>query len=123
MGRQWSSQVKDEPKQKDLDPIWRGVGFLVLVGLTLGGWFGAGFILDLNRQYGFLPFPVPEGYTTHIFGPVYLSARIVVQFLMMVVVDLVGYAVMTIVYGVARPPKRSEFDAAPSGRRPNRPSR
>ena len=123
MPSRWSSNLREETKKDDLAPVWRGVGFIVLVGLTLGGWFGSGLVIDLNRQYHFLPFPVPEGYSVQIVGPLFLRARHFVQFAGMVIVDIVGYALMTIIYGIANPPKRGEHDAAPTGRRPGRSSR
>ena len=120
----WSSSPKESPKKTELDPIWRGVGFFVLVALTVGGFWGAGVIIDLNRQHAFLPFPVPEGYSMHIVGPIYLGARLLVQLGFMLVVDLVGYALMTIVYGMVNPIRPGEKDAPPLHRSgPRKPSR
>lgn len=112
----WSSSPKETPKQQGLAPIWQGVGFIVLVVLTVGGYWGAGELIRLNAQKPFLPFAVPYGYSVHLFGPLYMPAQTVVQLGFMFVLDLLAYALMTIVYGIANPIKPGEKDAPPEYR-------
>ena len=43
-------------KDKQVSAIWRGIGFIILVGLTIGAFWLAGYLLDLNAAQPFLPF-------------------------------------------------------------------
>jgi len=120
----WSSSPKAMSKKAALDPVWRGVGCVVLVALTLGGFWGAGELIKLNAQKHFLPFSVPFGYTVHVFGPLYVPVQTAMQLGFMLVLDIIGYALMTIVYGLLNPIRPGEKDAAPMYRSgPRKPSR
>ena len=42
----------DKNQQKGLHPIWRGIGFVIFMLLTVGGFMLVGYLLDLNAQLG-----------------------------------------------------------------------
>ena len=120
----WSSQPRAMSKKKGLDPIWRGVGCVVLVVFTVGGFFLAGYLLDLNYRSPFIPFAIPHGYTVHIVGPLYVPAQLTVQLGLTLVIGIVGYSLMTVIYGLANPIQSGEKDAPPQRRGgPSKPSR
>lgn len=56
-----SYKVADKPTNKSLNPIWRGVGLLLIVALTLGSYFlvsaGIKAINAANQAKTFLPAP------------------------------------------------------------------
>ena len=115
-------------KRKQLNPVWRGVGCITLVALTISSYFLAGMVLDLNQQQNFLPFAlratdglriraiqVPGTPTT--FGPYFISASLLVQIFVALVVAILLYAVMTVLYSAVNPVKLGETDAPPVRRK------
>ena len=43
-------------KKKEINPIWRGIGFILIILLTVGAFWLAGYVLELNWKTPFLPF-------------------------------------------------------------------
>jgi hypothetical protein len=56
-----SYKMPQKPKERSLNPIWRGVGFVIIAVLTLGSYFavsgGIKLINAANREKVFLPAP------------------------------------------------------------------
>lgn len=116
MSRQFQQSQPLKPKD-DMNPIWRGVGCIVLVVMALGGYWAAGFLLDLNQQQHFLPFAVPSNFSIVLFKGVAIPGRVAVQLGAMVLVDIFAYAIMVIIYSILNPPKLGPQDAPPPERR------
>jgi hypothetical protein len=119
MGRanyEFREQVGAEQK---LNPIWRGVGFIILVLLTVGGFWLAGYLLELNWQRQFLPFSVPQDFMLTLgYGLPKVPGKLLLQLGATVIVDLVGYTLLVIAYSVLNPLRPGKTDAAqPRGRK------
>jgi hypothetical protein len=91
-------------KQRRLNPVWHGIGFVVMVALTIGTFWLAGLMLELNWQQPFLPFPVPRNFTLtlHEALPV-IPGRLMVQVVTTLLIDLLAFALMVLVYGIVNP--------------------
>ncbi len=107
-----------QPKKKTLHAVWRGIGFLILVLLTIGGFWLAGYLMELNWQDPFLPWRIPRNFTIKVaeWAPA-LPGKLVVQIVVTLLVDVVGYAVMVILYAALFPIRPGDKDAPqPRGR-------
>lgn len=108
------------PKKKRLHAVWRGVGFIILVLLTIGGFWLAGYLLELNWQRPFLPWNIPRNFTIRIeqwewFPP--LPGKLVIQIIATLLVDALAYAVMVVVYAALFPIRPGPTDSPqPRGR-------
>jgi len=123
MSRQFQQSQPLKPKDS-LNPIWRGVGCIILIILAVGGYLAAGFLLDLNQRQPFLPFPVPPANFSVVIikGLLAIPGRVLIQLGAMLLVDIFAYALMVIVYGIINPPRLGPQDAPPPERRKGRKS-
>ena len=107
-------------KDKNVSPIWRGIGFIILVGLTIGAFWLAGYLLDLNAVKPFLPFRVPRNFSIVIQQLKWLPpipGKPVVQVGAARLIDVIAYAVMVVVYAMMFPLRKGPTDAdQPRGR-------
>ena len=53
-------------KKKEINPIWRGIGFIFIILLTVGAFWLAGYVLDKQLLAPYLPFAVPSNFTVTI---------------------------------------------------------
>jgi hypothetical protein len=107
-----------QPKKKGLNPIWSGIGFIILVVLAVGGFWLAGYLMDLNYAQPFLPFRVPRNFQIHLADwlPV-LPGKPVVQAVAALVLDVLAFSVMVMLYSVLNPIRKGPTDAnQPRGR-------
>ena len=133
MGRS-NYQFKDgvhQRKKKGLSAVWRGVGFILLVVMAVGGFWLAGYLLDLNAAKSFLPFRVPTNVTLtvlHFLGlkigqpwfewvPQVVKSRPIIQVGMALLLDIVAFSVMVVLYSIVNPIRKGPTDAdQPRGR-------
>jgi hypothetical protein len=107
-------------KKQTLNPIWRGVGFIILVALTVGAFWLAGYLLELHWQqpFAWVPFDIPRNFTVqfHRALPV-MPGKLLVQLGFALLIDLLGYALMVLVYSIFNPIRPGKTDAPqPRGR-------
>jgi hypothetical protein len=93
-----------------MNPIWRGVGCVLLVALAAAGYFAAGWFLQQNALQGWVYLP-PE--IINIPRLTFLPSGILVQLFMAFVFMLFGYGVLAVVYAMAFPVKPGETDVPP----------
>src|SRR5438045_9794380 len=99
-------------KDKQVSAIWRGIGFVSLVGLAIGACWLAGYLLGLNVTRPFLPFPVPRGFTVTINPRLpTLPGKLLVQIGAALLIDVVAYSVMVTVYALLFPIRKGPTDA------------
>ena len=107
-------------KNKGLNPIWRGIGFIILVGLTVGGFWLAGYLLEMHWRtpFAFIPFAIPRNFTVQ-FHPVLpvLPGKLLVQLGATLILDLFAYAGMVIGYAILNPIRRGKTDSPQPRRR------
>jgi hypothetical protein len=99
-------------KKRTLNPAWRGVGCIVLVLLTVGAFWLAGYLLDRNAAQPFLPFTVPQRFEVQVAeGVPPVPGRLLVQIGAALFIDLVAYALMVVGYSIVNPIRPGATDA------------
>ncbi len=114
-----------------MNPIWRGIGFLIIVGLSVSSfalsYYGIKYIVDQDKSYPFFIFsgqqvgvnyrmletaenqirsylrPLPFGFGS-------LAAPFVMPAGFSLVIALLSYAVITVIYASFRPPITDPLD-------------
>lgn len=105
-------------RMKELNPVWRGVGCVLLVLMGVGGyWFGSWF-LRANAQNNWVYLPPELFYPP--FLPQWLPSGLVVRLALGLLFVIVGYGVLSFVYALLFPVQRGEHDAPPMKRKRKR---
>ena len=106
-----------EQKKDTIDPIWRWIGFVILLILTVGVFWLTGYLIDLQQQRAFLPIAIPTNFTVPIGKFFAIPGRLIMQLMVTIFLDVILYALMVIGYAVLKPPKKDPTDAPWAGRR------
>jgi hypothetical protein len=94
----------DRKNRQRLHPIWRGVGTLILAGLTIGGFLLAGYLLELNWQQPFLPFDIPAHFQVRLHDALPpLDGKLLLQIGATILLDIVAFSLLVVVYGMINP--------------------
>jgi len=101
-------------KKQAMNPIWRGIGFIFIILLTVGAFGLAGYVLDKQLLAPYLPFVVPSDFTVTIakWLPT-LPGKPLVQIGAALLLDVLGYAVIVVVYAILNPIRLGPTDAKP----------
>jgi hypothetical protein len=123
--RHSSSRLREaRAEKKSLNPIWRGIGFVILISFMVGGYYAAGVLLNHPAW----PYKVPANIGMDIpliqvpfspvsFGPYRITGAQFVQVGAALVIALLVYSMMVAVYGALNPVKPGEHDAPPVRRK------
>ena len=110
--------------KKQLNPLWRGIGCIMLVGFVLGGYFFAGWFLKANAQNGWVFIPGELSGPGWIALPAALKLGAGIDLSWMYVklavtffFAIAGLTISTVVYGIINPLKPGEFDVPLERRR------
>ncbi len=123
-------------KSQRIHPIWRGIGCLSILALTVGAYFAAGFAIDVLKTVPSLPLPIPDVKSS--VGPIFLpwvkleapyADTITIapfnvswtQLSIAAAVDVVVYALVFIIYSLVNPNRLGPKDAPPVYPRKGRP--
>jgi hypothetical protein len=101
-------------KTKSINPVWRGIGCVFLVLMTLGGYWLAGWVIDANY------FPLPTDMVIHVGKYFDIPGRVLIQLGATLMLDVMFYGVMVVFWAILNPPKLGPHDAPPvrgTGRR------
>jgi uncharacterized BrkB/YihY/UPF0761 family membrane protein len=120
MGRdswRYAAQERERTKRKRKNPIWRGVGFVLIVILTLFGYFVAGWFLqaNLSQQWIYLP---PQ-----VLNPPdlpFLGNGLIVKLASALLFMIFSYGFVTVLYSILFPIKLGETDVPPLRREKTR---
>lgn len=113
MGRdtwRYAQHEREREAKRRMNPIWRGVGCVLLAALAIAGFLAAGWFLRENAARNLVYLP-PE--LTRVPYLTFLPDGILLQLFIGFVVMLFGYGVLAFVYALAFPIKPSEVDAPP----------
>lgn len=111
---QFSDTIDKQKAEKEISPVWRGVGcllavFLSVIGFYLGAWF-----LQANAQNNWIFLP------SVLIRPPYvdfLPPGILVQCVLASLFLLFGYGLISFAYALIFPKQLGETDAPPMKRR------
>jgi hypothetical protein len=99
-------------QKKQMNPIWRGIGFILIILLTAGAFWLAGYVLDKQLLAPYLPFAVPQNFTVTVVKwlPT-LPGKLLVQIGAAVLIDVLAYAVLVVLYAILNPIRPGPTDA------------
>lgn len=106
---------KEREERKRLNPIWRGVGCLLLVVMAVGGYAFAGWFLAANLDNGWVYIP-PQA-VQPAFMPAWAPYGILVQLIVAFLFLLFGFGLISVFYALLFPIKPGETDVPPLRRR------
>ena len=113
MGRdtwRFAQHERERAAKRRMNPIWRGVGCVLLVALAVAGYFAAGWFLQQNAQQGWIYLPPV---IIDIPRLTFLPSGLLVQLFIAFVFMLFGYGILAVVYAMAFPVKPGETDVPP----------
>ena len=116
MGRdtwRYAQHEREREAKRRMNPIWRGVGCVLLVALAAAGYFGAGWFLRENAAQNWVYLP-PE--MTSIPWLTFVPPGMVLQLFIGLLFMIFGYGVLSLGYAIAFPIKPGETDAPPPKR-------
>jgi hypothetical protein len=98
------------PRKKEIHPIWRGVGFLLIVLTPIMAYAGALVLLDENVKQGWVRIPaelIASGTDPLLYAKIILT--VVLVFLLYIVFSLVTF----VLYRLFAPPRYGPYDVPP----------
>lgn len=112
---QFREQEVARDREKELHPIWRGVGCIMLILMAIGGYGFGGWFLQANAENSWIYLPpilfYPPGF------PTWLPSGLVVRLAIGLLFVVIGYGMLSIFYAMFFPIQPGEFDAPPPKRR------
>jgi hypothetical protein len=101
-------------KKKGMNPIWRGIGLILIVLLTIGAFWLAGYVLDHNLLGPYLPFAIPRDFTVTIakWLPT-LPGKLLVQIGAALLIDVLAWGLLVVFYAIINPIRPGPTDAKP----------
>lgn len=102
MGKYQSFRPEIKPPSRDLHPIWRGIGFIMIILIPILSYSAAMLILQENAKRGW--FPIPADLIVNFSDPMILVKivlTILIAFILYMVMQLITYAINKL-FGVDR---------------------
>ncbi len=103
--------TKEEHRRKEIHPVWRGIGFILMVGLPVLSYFFALGLLKGNETSKWFPIP------TDILSPWGSDPLIFVKILIMLVFIIAALAILMFLYflinAIFGPSRYGPHDAPP----------
>lgn len=121
---------KELPTQREVHPVWRGIGFLLLIITPVISWASAMILLDLGRKQGWAflaelgdPIRFPEwaykipvimNLANFITGFPNLKALLLFFFIVLILLSGVFAVLNAVLYRMFGPPRYTDLDAPAS---------
>jgi hypothetical protein len=107
----YSRQKSTHDQKPKINPIWRGIGFLMMVLIPIGSFLLSEAVLKQNATQGW--FPIPTDLLTNIFS----DSMIFVKLFLTVVIAVLIYAAFTLLRFLGNvmfgPPRYGPLDSPP----------
>ena len=121
MGKYESYRTKDaKPKPRVVHPIWRGIGFAMMILIPILSYLGALIILEENAKRGW--FAIPRDLLSKYIEP-YLYVKIILTLCLIFVFSAIFMFVTALMNRILAPPRYSVYDVPPQTFRGKKKSR
>ena len=117
MGRdtwRYRALEREREKKRRMNPIWRGVGCLLIAFLTLVGYLFADWFLRANVTSGWVA--IPAVFLRPAFAP-WLPYGILVKIVVAILFMLMSYGLVSTAYAILFPIRPEATDAPPLRRK------
>lgn len=123
MGRSTYKQIvhEEKPRIAPVHPIWRGVGFGLMILVPIISYAGSLVLLQQNRINGW--FPIPSDLIVTGLGDSYILIKAILTIALMFVLYAIMLLFYFIIYALVGPKRYQTPDVAPVGYRFKRKSR
>lgn len=99
------------PKKKEIHPVWRGVGFALMILIPVLSYAASIVLLDANRTNGWVRIP------QELFMKGWGDPNLLVKILLTAVLSILLYGVFSLItfilYGSLGPPRYGPYDVPP----------
>lgn len=123
MGRRETWQFSDEHerrlKNRQIRPVWRGIGCIMLVTLSLAGYFFADWFLTANVINNWIYIPTVLLYPPYSFLG-FLNGGVIVKLVVAAIFLVFSYAIINFVFAILFPIQPGELDSPPLKKRRGR---
>jgi hypothetical protein len=110
---------KEREERQRMNPVWRGVGCLLIVAFALAGYVFSGWFLTANARNGWIYIP-PEA-VHPAFMPAFLPYGILPRTVVGGLFLLMGFGLVSFIYAILFPIKPSETDVPTPKRKKRKP--
>ena len=108
----------EREKRGQLDPIWRGIGCIMIVAFGVIGFVFANWFLRENARNNWLYMPNEFMNPTIIsFLDPFFANGALVKLVIVFIIMLAGFGLAAAIYAIANPIQPGEFDAPPPRKR------
>lgn len=124
MGRKGSWQFRqleqERLKKREMNPLWRGVGVILVVIMGAAGYVFSGWFLEQNVANNWIYLP-PQLFSPKVPAMLsFLGNGNMLRFAVSLVFVLTAFAILNFVYALAFPLQPGEFDLPTPKRRPRK---
>jgi hypothetical protein len=120
MGRDtWRHQMhdKEREKKKEINPVWRGIGCVIIVLLSVGGYIFGDWFLHQNETNHWLRLPEV---LVAIPGLPWLPSGFLLKLAVAIVFMIVSFGLINFVYAILFPIQPGKYDSPPLKPSPRR---
>ena len=113
MGRdswRYDMREKERTKRKEINPVWRGVGCILILVLTAGGYLFGDWFIKANEANNWVS--IPNSLVELPFAT-WLPSGFLVKISTAIVFMVITFGLMSVVYAILFPLQPGEYDAPP----------
>jgi hypothetical protein len=114
------SPQKPKPRKREIHPIWRGIGFALIILIPILSYIGTLILLDENSKRGF--FSIPHDLISPYVEP-YLYVKVIITALLMFIFYAIFLFITALITSVLAPPRYGLYDVPPQAFRGKKKSR
>jgi hypothetical protein len=111
---------RPQPKKRGVHPIWRGVGFILIILIPVLSYVGMLLILQENAKSGW--FSIPRDLISPYVEP-YLYIKVIITVMLMFIFYAIFLFITALMNRMAAPPRYSVYDVPPQAFRGKKKSR
>ncbi len=113
----YTSSRSSEPLQKEVHPIWRGIGLILMVVTPFLAYMATLVLLEQNKLNGWVA--IPKDMLSPVIEPL-LYVKVVLTLVLAILLFGVFQLISFILYSMFAPPRYGPLDAPPIDKNPRR---